>query len=82
MTDGGRAPSPVCLAILNELMEAQAGTGSNSGVPAFVFSGRANRLLHEKVWRERSQTYKSGGQTVRSQLHCVIGEAVGSAVVS
>jgi hypothetical protein len=26
----------------NELMEAQAGTGSNSGVPAFVFVFIAN----------------------------------------
>jgi len=39
MEDG--AFSPLWLQqILNELMEAQAGTGSNSGVPAFVFLGR------------------------------------------
>jgi hypothetical protein len=34
---------------LNELREAQAGTGSNSGVPAFVFAGKCFDFLSHRL---------------------------------
>ena len=34
---------------LNKLMEAQAGTGSNSGFPAFVFDGRMSRDFRNPI---------------------------------
>ncbi len=39
--EDGRPARLFLTEILNRLMEAQAGTGSNSGFPAFVFNGQS-----------------------------------------